>query len=48
MQLFRYSRDAYGQRVLEGINFDLIFLFAGIAALIILSHLFYRLFIKKN
>jgi len=48
MGIFRYSSNAYGQRVLEGISVELIFVFAGIAAAIILGHFFYKLFNKKS
>jgi hypothetical protein len=48
VEIFRYSSNAYGQRVLEGISFDLIYVFAGIAAAVILVHFCYRLFSKKD
>jgi hypothetical protein len=48
VQIFRYSSDAYGQRVLEGISFELIYVFAGLAAAVILAHLCYKFFIKNN
>jgi hypothetical protein len=44
MELFRYSRNVYGQQVLEGISFDLIWLFIGAATTIIIGHLVYKLF----
>ena len=47
MELFRYSRDMYGQETLLGISWDLLPLFAGAAALIILCHLVYSLVAKK-
>ncbi|MGA1741870.1 MAG: hypothetical protein ACO4AC_06850 [Pseudohongiellaceae bacterium] len=48
MDIFRYSSNAYGQQVLGGISFDLIYVFAGVSAAIILAHFFYRLLNKKD
>jgi len=48
VEILRYSSNAYGQRVLEGISFDLIYVFAGIAAAIIVGHFVYKLFSRKN
>jgi hypothetical protein len=48
VDIFRYSSNAYGQRVLEGISFDLIYVFAGVSAAIILAHFFYILLKKKD
>ena len=48
MDIFRYSRNAYGQQVLEGISFDLIYVFAGLAAATIVAHLLYSAFRKKE
>tara|TARA_R110000824_G_scaffold52692_5_gene146327 strand:- start:3454 stop:3600 length:147 start_codon:yes stop_codon:yes gene_type:complete len=48
MDIFRYSRNAYGQQVLEGISFDLIYLFTGLAATIIVAHLLYSFFRNKQ
>jgi hypothetical protein len=48
MDIFRYSSNAYGQQVLGGISFDLIYVFVGVAAVIIVGHFLYKLFIKKN
>lgn len=47
MEIFRYSRDMYGQETLLGISWDLLPLFAGAAALIIVGHLVYSLVAKK-
>ena len=35
MELFRVGHDVYGQRVLEGIAWDLLPVFAGIGAVVI-------------
>lgn len=42
MQWLRYSRNVYGQETLQGVSYDLLWLFAGAAALIIVVHLVYR------
>ena len=42
MQILRYSKDMYGREVLEGISWDLLPLFFGIALVAILGHLTYR------
>jgi len=42
MQLLRYSHDAWGQEVLEGVSFGLLWWFAGAAAAFIVAHLLYR------
>jgi hypothetical protein len=43
MELFRVGHDVYGQRVLEGIGWDLLPVFAGIGAVVIVGHLIYKL-----
>lgn len=47
MELFRYSRDMYGQETLLGISWDLLPLFTGAAALVIVGHLIYSMVAKK-
>ncbi len=47
MELFRYSKDMYGQETLLGISWDLLPLFAGAAALVIVGHLVYSMATKK-
>ena len=39
MEVFRYSRNVYGQEILEGVSFDLIWIFAGFSAAVICAHL---------
>lgn len=48
MEIFRYTRDMYGQETLQGISWDLIPLFAGTAALIIVCHLAYSFVANKK
>ncbi len=43
MEVFRYSRNVYGQSTLEGIAFELVWVFIGIAAVIIIGHFLYKL-----
>lgn len=47
MQLFRYSRNVYGQSTLEGMSFELVWVFIGAAALIIVGHLLWSFFTRK-
>lgn len=42
MDLFRVSRDVWGQEVLQGMSWDLIPIFFGAGAVLILGHLLYR------
>lgn len=48
MELFRYSRDVYGQSTLEGVSYELVWVFLGAAAVIILGHFLYKLFRKSG
>lgn len=48
MELFRYTRDMYGQETLQGISWDLLPVFAGIAALVIVAHLAYCMIAGKK
>ena len=48
MDIFRYSSNAWGQRVLEGLSWDLIGYFAGAGLAFILTHAVYmHFFVKK-
>ncbi len=42
MELFRVSRNAWGQEVLTGISWDLLWVFLGAALLFIVLHLAYK------
>lgn len=44
MELIRISRDAYGREVLQGMSWDLIYVFAGLGAALIIGHALYRYF----
>lgn len=48
MEIFRYSRDAFGQSVMQGASWDLLWLFIGIPAVIIAGHFLYKLVKKDN
>ena len=48
MELFRYSRNVYGQATLEGMSFELVWVFIGVAAAIIIAHLLYKQFSKTD
>ena len=38
MEIFRVRQDVYGQNVLQGLNWDLICVFLGVAAAVIVIH----------
>ncbi len=48
MELFRYSRDVYGQRILEGISWDLFWVVIGLAAAGIVGHLVFKAVVGKK
>jgi hypothetical protein len=48
MEIFRVSRDLYGQQVLEGISWELLPIAAGIGAAVIIGHAIYRLIRGKR
>lgn len=41
MEFFRYRSDAWGQRVLEGVSWDLLWVFIGAAVVFIVCHAIY-------
>ena len=43
MELFRVSRDVYGREVLQGMSWDLLWVFVGAGAVLIVGHAAYRL-----
>lgn len=43
MELFRVSRDIYGREVLQGMSWDLLWVFIGIGVALIVVHAVYRL-----
>ncbi|MEE8345329.1 MAG: hypothetical protein V3R35_08315 [Woeseiaceae bacterium] len=49
MEILRYKTDAWGQRVLEGASWDLIWVFAAAAIVFIVFHALYtRRKLKKR
>jgi hypothetical protein len=47
IEVFRYSRNVYGQSTLEGISFELVWLFIGVASAVIVSHLVWS-YVTRN
>ena len=43
MQIFRIGHDVYGQRVLEGVSWDLLAVAASEVGVLILAHIVYSL-----
>jgi hypothetical protein len=48
VELFRVSRDAYGREVLQGLSWDLIYVFFAAGVALIVVHVLYRYFIAKR
>ncbi|MEO6079010.1 MAG: hypothetical protein ABIQ86_04430 [Steroidobacteraceae bacterium] len=48
MEIFRYGHDSYGDRVLNGVSWDLlpVAFWAGVA--LIVAHLIYRAFSRRG
>ena len=42
MEFFRVSRDIYGREVLQGMSWDLLWVFIGIGLVLIVAHAVYR------
>ena len=42
MEWFRVSRDVYGREVLQGMSWDLLWVFFGLGCALILVHALYR------
>lgn len=38
MEFFRFSRNAWGQTTLEGVSFDLFWVFLGLALAFVVAH----------
>ncbi len=41
MEILRYTRNVYGQETLQGVSWDLLWLFFGAAAAFIVVHIIY-------
>lgn len=48
MELFRYSRNVYGQETLQGMSWDLLWVFFVLGAAIIVFHALYRRFLAPK
>lgn len=48
MSIFRYTSNAWGEKTLEGISWDLLWLFIGVSLTAITIHFFYKLIMNKK
>lgn len=48
MQLFRISRNAWGQETLTGVSWDLLWVFIGAAAVFIVVHILYKWLLAQD
>jgi hypothetical protein len=48
VELFRVSRDVYGRETLQGMSWDLLWLFVGVACVLIVGHALYRLILAPK
>ena len=48
MELFRVSRDIYGREVLQGMSWDLLWVFFGLGCVLIVGHALYRLILAHK
>lgn len=47
MELLEYKSNAWGQKVLEGVSWDLVWMFAVVGLIVIVIHSLYVLWRKK-
>ena len=48
MELFRVSRDVYGREVLQGMSWELLWVFVGLGFVLIAGHALYRLILAPK
>ena len=48
MELFRVSRDIYGREVLQGMSWDLLWVFIGVGCALIVGHAVYRMILAPK
>jgi len=48
VEIFRISRDVYGREVLQGMSWDLIWVFFAVGCAFIVIHALYRLFLAPK
>ena len=48
MEFLRVSRDIYGREVLQGMSWDLLWVFVGVGCVLIVGHALYRLILAPK
>jgi len=48
VELLRVSRDVYGREVLQGMSWDLLWVFFGLGFVLIVGHALYRLILAPK
>jgi hypothetical protein len=48
MELFRVSRDVYGRETLQGMSWDLLWVFVALGFVLIVGHALYRYFLAPK
>jgi hypothetical protein len=48
MEFLRFSRDVYGRETLQGMSWDLLWVFVGMGCLLIVGHAVYRLILAPK
>jgi formate dehydrogenase subunit gamma len=48
VELFRVSRDIYGREVLQGMSWDLLWVFVSMGCVLIVGHALYRLILAPK
>lgn len=48
MEIFRVSRDVYGREVLQGMSWDLIWVFVAFGVTFVFAHALYRWFFARK
>jgi hypothetical protein len=48
VELLRVSRDIYGREVLQGVSWDLIYVFFALGCVLVIGHAVYRLLLAPK
>ena len=48
MELFRVSRDVYGREMLQGMSWDLFWVFVAAGVAVVVAHALYRAFLARG
>jgi hypothetical protein len=48
VELLRFSRDVYGRETLQGMSWDLLWVFVGVGCVLIVGHALYRLILAPK